>query len=77
MTMTIQQRTLKYYYKKRHEEQLNRWRDIITGVIEMYKQGMTEEEIAEELTKSGYRILLEDTRATEQKLNGTYRKENA
>lgn len=77
MAMTIKQRTLKYYYKKRHEEQIDRWKDIITGVLGMQEQGMTEEAMAEELTKSGYRILLEDTRATEQKLNGTYRKENA
>ena len=60
------ERVLRYYYKHRKEEQVKRWKVVIDKVYEM--KDNTKDDIADELTKSGFRILKEDIRATERKI---------
>ena len=59
--------TLKYYYIKRNKEQCERWNDIVNKVIDGLEKGLVGDDIVNELMTSGYRILLEDTRATKMK----------
>ena len=66
---TNSERVLKYYYKHRKEEQLKRWNDILDKVYLDIDAGKMRDEIADDLTKSGFRLLREDVRATERKRN--------
>lgn len=68
-------RTLKYYYAKRNKEQKERW-EMVLKMVQLDKNaGEPDEKTIEHLMQSGFRILLEDTRATENKIKGDYHNE--
>ena len=69
MAMTGKERALKFYHKKRTNEQRERWNDILDKVYLDIDAGKMRDDIVEELLVSGYRILREDIRATERKRN--------
>lgn len=60
-------RTLKYYYEKRNRQQRERWAEIVERVYTGLDNGKVGDDIVDELMQSGYRIMNEDPRATENK----------